>query len=171
MKRIQKTVAIALIATLNLALFSATAGNAAVKLTTEQKKQLQYIVEEEKLARDVYNYLATNVTTQKFSNIVKSEQTHMDQVSALLKSYKVWNPTLNRKAGVFWNQELQALYNELIAQGSADALAAFVVGKLVEVTDIEDIEVMLEKAWPADIKLVLENLLKGSQNHLAAFSR
>jgi hypothetical protein len=171
MKRIPKTVAIALIATLNLTLFSATAGNAAVKLTTEQKKQLQYIVEEEKLARDVYNYIVANVTTQKFSNIVKSEQTHMDQVAALLKSYKVWNPTLNRKVGVFWNQELQALYNELIAQGSADALAAFEVGKLVEVTDIEDIEVMLEKAWPADIKLVLENLLKGSQNHLAAFSR
>jgi hypothetical protein len=101
MKRIPKTVAIALIATLNLTLFSATAGNAAVKLTTEQKKQLQYIVEEEKLARDVYNYIVANVTTQKFSNIVKSEQTHMDQVAALLKSYKVWNPTLNRKVGVF----------------------------------------------------------------------
>jgi hypothetical protein len=30
---------------------------------------------------------------------------------------------------------------------------------------------MLDLAWPTEIKLVLERLLKGSQNHLAAFSR
>ena len=56
--------------------------------TTAQKLQLQYLVEEEKLARDVYAYFAENVTSQKFSNIVKSEQTHMDAISALLK--KPW---------------------------------------------------------------------------------
>jgi hypothetical protein len=54
--------------------------------TTAQKVQLQYLVEEEKLARDVYAYLAANVTSQKFSNIVKSEQTHLDNISALLKN-------------------------------------------------------------------------------------
>ena len=56
MNKIKKTVAVALIATLNLAIFSSTASQAAVKLTTAQKQQLQFIVEEEKLARDVYNY-------------------------------------------------------------------------------------------------------------------
>jgi hypothetical protein len=171
MNKIKKTVAVALIATLNLAIFSSTASQAAVKLTTAQKQQLQFIVEEEKLARDVYNYLATNVTTMKFSNIAKSEQTHMDNVAALLKTYKIWNPTLNRQPGVFWNTELQKLYNDLIAQGSAGVFEAYEVGKLVEITDIEDLEVMLTKAFPADIKAILELLLKGSQNHLAAFSR
>ena len=171
MIRINRKVTSVMILAITVTLTTANSSVGATTLSADQKRQLQYIVEEEKLARDVYSYFAINVTSQKFSNISKSEQSHMDQVAALLKSYKVWNPTLNRKVGVFWNTELQDLYNNLITQGSADALAAFEVGKLVEVTDIEDIEVMLDLAWPTEIKLVLERLLKGSQNHLAAFRR
>ncbi len=40
--------------------------NAATRPTTAQKLQLQYLIEEEKLARDVYLYLAENVTSSKF---------------------------------------------------------------------------------------------------------
>ncbi|MEY4497724.1 MAG: hypothetical protein RLZZ364_1029 [Actinomycetota bacterium] len=144
---------------------------AKTQLTATEKTYLKYLVEEEKLARDVYAYLAANVTSQKFSNIVKSEQTHMDQVAALLKTYKVWNPTLVRKAGVFYDKELQALYNELIAQGSVSVAAAFEVGVAIEELDIADIEKMMRTPSPADIALVYSQLLKGSQNHLAAFSR
>ncbi len=144
---------------------------ATTQLTATEKTYLKYLVEEEKLARDVYAYLAANVTSQKFSNIVKSEQTHMDQVASLLKTYKVWNPTLVRKAGVFYDKELQALYNELIAQGSVSVAAAFEVGVAIEELDIADIAEMMRTPSPADIALVYSQLLKGSQNHLAAFSR
>ncbi len=144
---------------------------ATVKLTATQQAQLKYLVEEEKLARDVYAYLAANVTSQKFSNIVKSEQSHMDQVAALLKTYKVWNPTLNRKAGVFYDKSLQALYTTLIAQGSAGVAEAFNVGVQIEQIDIADLEKDLKNKYPADIALMMNNLLKASQNHLAAFTR
>ncbi len=144
---------------------------ATTQLTATEKTYLKYLVEEEKLARDVYAYLAANVTSQKFSNIVKSEQTHMDQVASLLKTYKVWNPTLVRKAGIFYDKELQALYNELIAQGSVSVAAAFEVGVAIEELDIADIVEMMRTPSPADIALVYSQLLKGSQNHLAAFSR
>lgn len=171
MNKIKKTVAVAVFASLSMALFSNTASYGATTLTTAQKQQLQYIVEEEKLARDVYNYLAANVTSQKFSNIARSEQTHMDQITAILKTYKIWNPTTNRAPGVFKNTELQKLYNDLVARGSAGTLQAFEVGKLIEVTDIDDLQVMLKSTWPADAKATLDLLLRGSQNHLAAFSR
>ena len=154
-----------------MALNSGSATYAAVTLTLDQKKQLQYLVEEEKLARDVYNYFATNVTSQKFANIAKSEQTHMTYIANLLKTYKVYNPAATTKPGVFKNTELQKLYNDLITSGKTSVSAAFAVGVTVEETDITDIEVMLKKAWPADIKAALDSLLKGSQNHLAAFSR
>lgn len=144
---------------------------ATVKLTAAQQAQLKYLVEEEKLARDVYAYLAANVTSQKFSNIVKSEQSHMDQVAALLKTYKVWNPTLNRKAGVFYDKSLQALYTTLTTQGSAGVAEAFNVGVQIEQIDIADLEKDLKSNYPADITLMLNNLLKASQNHLAAFTR
>jgi hypothetical protein len=145
--------------------------NAATRPTTAQKLQLQYLVEEEKLARDVYLYLAENVTTAKFANIAKSEQTHMDQIAAVLKTYNYFNPTTTRAAGVFRDKSLQALYNTLIAQGSVDVAAAMQVGRDIENLDIKDLQVMLKSTMPADMKLALDNLLKGSYNHLAAFNR
>lgn len=145
--------------------------NAATRPTTAQKLQLQYLIEEEKLARDVYLYLAENVTSSKFSNIAKSEQAHMDQIAAVLKTYNYFNPTTTRAPGVFRDKSLQALYNTLIAQGSVDVAAAFQVGRDIENLDIKDLQVMLKATMPADMKLALDNLLKGSYNHLAAFSR
>ena len=147
------------------------ASAATVKLTTAQKTELKYLVEEEKLARDVYNYLAENVTSQKFSNIAKSEQSHMDNISALLKKYNVFNPTTNRAPGVFKNTELQKLYNDLIAEGSASVAAAFGVGVKIEKLDIADLKKMQSAKNPADMEAAIALLIKGSENHLAAFSR
>lgn len=163
----KKTIGIAVVAALALSVAPAQA----VTLTTAQKSQLKYLVEEEKLARDVYAYLASNVTSQKFSNILKSEQSHMDQVSALLKTYGVSNPTLTRAAGVFYNKDLQALYNSLTKEGKASTVAAFGVGVKIENIDIADLQKDLKAKTPADVTSVLNILLKGSQNHLAAFSR
>ena len=152
-------------------LFSTTASYGAVKLTTVQKKQLQYLVEEEKLARDVYNYFAANVTTQKFANIAKSEQTHMTYVANILKTYGVTNPAATTKPGVFKDATLQKLYNDLIANGKSNALAAFAAGVKIEETDIADLKADNALKMPADVQGMLDALLKGSENHLAAFSR
>ena len=144
---------------------------APVRPTAAQKLQLRYLVEEEKLARDVYTYLAANVTSQKFSNILKSEQTHMDNISALLKKYNYFNPTTTRAPGVFKDTELQSLYNKLIAQGSVSVAAAMQVGVAIEELDIADLQKMMVNPAPADVKYAWDLLLKGSQNHLAAFNR
>jgi hypothetical protein len=145
--------------------------NAVTKPTAAQKLELKYLVEEEKLARDVYTYLSENVTTQRFANILKSEQTHMDSLANLMKTYNIYNPTLTRKPGVFQNTKLQTLYKDLIKKGSVDYASALSVGIAIEKLDIADIKKMLKSTMPADMKFVLENLLKGSQNHLAAFRR
>lgn len=147
------------------------AATTSTRPTTAQKLQLQYLVEEEKLARDVYAYLAENVVSQKFSNIVKSEQTHMDNISALLKKYNYFNPTTTRAPGVFRDVELQDLYNKLIAQGSVGVLEAYQVGVAIEELDISDLKKMMANPAPADVKYAWDLLLKGSINHLAAFSR
>jgi hypothetical protein len=95
----------------------------------------------------------------------------MDNISALLKKYNYFNPTLNRAAGVYRDQELQALYNQLIKQGSAGVAEAFAVGVAIEELDIADLKKMAVNPAPADVKLAWDLLLKGSINHLAAFSR
>jgi hypothetical protein len=167
----KKSIRIIMAVTLIAGIGFAPSASAATKPTAVQKAQLQYIVEEEKLARDVYAYLATNVTAQKFSNITRSEQVHMDQIAAILKTNKYWNPTLTRAPGVFYNSTLQALYNKLIAQGSVDYASAMGVGVAIEELDISDLAKMMGVDMPADMKLALDNLMRGSVNHLAAFRR
>jgi hypothetical protein len=154
------------------ALALAPAANAAVPttLTTTQKAQLKFLVEEEKMARDIYLYLATKTTTRKFSNIARSEQTHMNYMAVLLTKYKLWNPTTNRKAGVFYNQDIQKLYNTLIAEGSVGVLEAYGVGVKVEEVDIASLDELLVNPMPADVKAALDLLLAASYNHLEAFS-
>jgi hypothetical protein len=95
----------------------------------------------------------------------------MDNIAALLKKYNLFNPTTTRAPGVFRDKELQALYNSLIAKGSAGVAEAFAVGVAIEELDIADIKKMMVDPAPADVKLAWDQLLKGSINHLAAFSR
>jgi hypothetical protein len=145
--------------------------SATPKVTATQKAQLIYIIQEEKLARDVYAALAAKGFSQKFGNITPSEQSHMDLLAGILKTYGIANPTTGLKAGVFKDKNLTALYAKIMKtapNSSADAIAA---GVLIERTDIADIEKMIKGFTQADIKTVLNSLLSGSQKHLAAFTR
>ena len=139
-------------------------------LTTTQKAQLKYLIEEEKLARDVYTYLAGKVTTRKFSNIAASEQTHMNYLKTLMIKYKITNPTTGKAAGVFVNKDIQALYKALTVEGSAGLIQAFGVGVKIEDVDIASLKQLLAKAMPADVKAALDLLLAASYNHLEAFT-
>jgi hypothetical protein len=58
-------------------------------VSAKVKAQLLYLVEEEKLARDVYAALDAVSISPKFKNISGAEQTHMDAVGLLLKN--LWN--------------------------------------------------------------------------------
>jgi hypothetical protein len=138
-------------------------------LTASQKAQLKFLMEEEKLSRDVYTYLATKVTTRKFSNIARSEQTHMNYMATLLTKYKLWNPTTNRKAGVFYDKDIQAFYNTLTVEGAAGLAQAYGVGVKIEEMDISGLEALLKESIPADVRAVMELLLAASRNHLEAF--
>jgi len=135
------------------------------------KTNLKYMVEEEKLARDVYTVLSKTAAYPKFKNIANAEQFHMDQMSMVLADYGIWNPTLNRKPGVFFNKELSALYKTLITKGQLSALDAIEVGIIIEEKDIADLTAMEALITQEDIQFVVNYLKAGSINHLAAFNR
>ncbi len=73
--------------------------------------------EEEKLARDVYLQVADLWGMNIFSNIARSEQTHMDSVLSLIDLFGAVDPVGDRARDEFANQDLQALYNDLVSQG------------------------------------------------------
>jgi hypothetical protein len=164
-KTLASLIGIAVIATV----LPAQAATPTVSATT--KAQLIYLVEEEKLARDVYAALDAVSVSPKFKNISGSEQTHMDAVAVLLKTYGIKNPTIGKAAGEFTDKSLTALYKTLVAKGKLSELDAISVGILIEKKDLADLATLAKTVKKADIKLTLANLKKGSENHLAAFQR
>ena len=139
---------------------------------TDTEKSLNYIIEEEKLAYDVYVAMYNKWGSKVFSNIQKSETNHQNKVLALLKSKNIADPR-STQPGVFNNQDLQALYDKLIAQGNQSSKEAFKVGIAIEELDIVDLKTEISKLndSQSDIKIVYESLLSGSQKHLTAFNR
>lgn len=138
-------------------------------LNGDELATLPFMREEEKLARDVYSYLYSKWQLNIFNNISSSEQTHMDAVLNLLNKYKLQDPASNNTTGIFSNSILQNLYNQLIQQGSVSLLDALKVGATIEDLDIFDLTTALTKIDNQDIRLVYENLMKGSRNHLRSF--
>lgn len=139
-------------------------------LTTQEKNDLIFMREEEKLARDVYLTLHEVWGTPVFATIATSEQQHMDAILSLLNTYNLPDPTVGKLVGEFVNQELQALYDALIARGKQSALEALLVGGVIEETDIEDLVAAMETSRLSNIDKVYQNLLNGSYNHLRAFA-
>ncbi len=138
-------------------------------ITETEKEKIIYMAEEEKLARDVYKNLYDKWGIQVFSNIARSEQMHVDSVVALIEKYNLENP-LQVEGGKFTNPDLQALYDQLVAQGSQSAAEALKVGALIEEVDIKDLDESINDSQAPDVIKTFENLRNGSYNHLRAFT-
>lgn len=143
-------------------------------ISSEDKDGLVLIREEEKLARDVYLTLYDKWKLHVFRNIAASEETHMELMEYLIERYKLEDPIPQMNLvtrGVYSNDELTTLYTTLVEKGLTSLNAALEVGATVEDLDIADIQTLLEKTAAEDIKIVYQNLLKGSRNHLRSFIR
>lgn len=143
----------------------------AAELSDEEISGIQFMLEEEKLARDVYKKLYEKWSQQSFLNISGSEETHINAVRSLAEKYEVNIDFYNDEIGEFTDEKLLGLYNDLVAQGSDSLLEALKVGALIEEIDIIDLEEYLDQTDNEDIKLVYQNLIRGSRNHLRSFVR
>ena len=99
MKNLKNTKWMVLVITLALVFTSCTTDDSDViensnyetrlVLTEIEENALIFMMEEERLARDVYTVLYTKWGLNQFQNIAKSEQSHMDAVEYLLKKYNL----------------------------------------------------------------------------------
>lgn len=138
------------------------------ELTAAESAAIVFLREEEKLARDVYRAL-TPLDGQVFTNIASSEQSHMDAVAVLLARYGVPDPAAGHADGVFTDTELQAMYTALVAAGSASPVEAWKVGAEIEELDLRDLARMRADVSHNDVLATIDQLARGSRNHLRAF--
>ncbi len=132
---------------------------------------LLHMREEEKLAHDVYVTLYDIWGLQIFNNIAQAESQHMNSVLSLLELRSIADPVGDNALGQFTDPELQTLYTALVTQGSQSRTDALIVGATIEDLDIADLQDCLSQPLDADIQMVFENLMRGSENHLRAFVR
>jgi len=142
-------------------------------LSTDDIDGLTFMREEEKLARDVYLTLADKWQLPIYSNIAGAEQRHMDAVQMVFTTYEneINDPGFDNTVGAFANNELAALYLQLVEKGNLSLVDALTVGATIEDLDLKDLEIRLTTTTNDHVKLVYNNLAKGSRNHLRAFMR
>ncbi len=140
-----------------------------VTLTAAEADGLRFMREEEKLAHDLYIELYEIWGLPIFNNIAQAEATHTASVKALLDKFGIEDPVEGNPAGVFEDEALQALYDQLLTEGSVSVEEALRVAALVEEVDIQDLEIRSEGTSEPTISNVYANLTKGSRNHLRSF--
>ncbi len=138
-------------------------------LDNEEIYELMHMREEEKLARDTYQTLYAIWADAIFQRISLSEQRHMDAIATLLERYELDDPAAGKGIGEFSSEELQHLYQDLVTMGRLSHVDALKVGATIEDLDLYDLEHALNFTDNEDIKIVYQNLIRGSQNHMRAF--
>lgn len=140
-------------------------------LTAAEADGLAFMREEEKLAHDAYVSFAASYDSRVFRNISNSETQHTTTVQEYLDAFSIADPAAGRAAGSFADADLQALYDKVIAEGKASLEDALRMGVAIEQRDIADLQARIDGTDRADLKAMYENLLRASENHLAAFTR
>jgi len=140
-------------------------------LSLKEKKGLLKMTEEEKLARDVYKALYKKWKMPVFKMIAQAEQRHLETMEALLKKYNIKDPVRGLKEGQFRSSKMKSMYKKLVKSGEKSLIDALKVGDTIEDLDIHDLKIELKQTDNQDIKVAYQNLLKGSRNHMRAFTK
>lgn len=139
----------------------------------EALADLRFMIEEEKLAGDVYRVFGgLYPSIRPFQNIPNSETTHYNALVGQANGIGLNVSDLTSlSAGHYQSTDLQSLYNSLVAYGRTSSFAALTVGKNIELKDIDDLNLAMSRI-PTESSLyaVYGNLRNGSYNHLNAFN-
>jgi hypothetical protein len=160
-------------------------------LTQDNRDDLAYMGNEERLAYDVYKYLYEyhDSTIRELYNIYsRSESQHIAIVRDLVNKYNITSNDLTNltsspvasnsteqsslPSGKYDIGAIQKLYNALIAKGKNSVKDALEVGCMVEVTDINDLNEKITHAEASGAQDIIDafNILReGSYNHYWAF--
>jgi hypothetical protein len=94
----------------------------------------------------------------------------MDQSKAIIDKYGLTTLGKN-EPGVFPNQTLQKIHDELLAEGLQSDQNALQMAATFEEISIMDLEKELAATKAEDIRVVYQGLLAGSRKHLRSYVR
>jgi len=146
---------VALTGTVAVSATAADTGSAAARANAspDLEEMLVYAIEDEYGALEHYAAIIEEYgVLRPFTNIMRSEETHIELLEPLFASY---------------GYELPDGVDHPAAPESLQA--AFELGVDAEIANIAMYESFLERELPADVRDVFERLMRASENHLRAF--
>lgn len=149
--------AIAVLINGSIAFANADFGSAAAKLDTSYTLQemLTYAIQDEYAAQAEYAAIMNKYgTSRPFSNIIRSEATHISLLEPLFEKYKYDIPKNEAAAHVVVPSSLTEAYK---------------IGVDAEIKNIAMYEKFLKEDIPEDVKTVFTQLMDASKNHRKAF--
>ena len=161
MKHVLKIIAVALaVAVLPTLALAETFGSAAVdgNTTYTLEQMLTYAMQDEYMAKAEYEAIqAAFGVNNPYTNIIKAEQTHQDELTELFQKYGIDVPSNTAADKAVVPATLQETYE---------------TGVAAEIANIAMYEVFLaQNDVPQDVRDTFEDLMKASQSHLEAFTR
>jgi hypothetical protein len=138
-----------------------------IELVQTDTDALLFMLEEEKLARDTYEFLDGQWGINQFANIKKSEQSHMNAIISLLEQSNTQYTIL--PYGEFEDEALQNYYNQFVESGQISLSNALQIGATIEDLDIVDLQDYIDNTTNTSLISVFESLKCGSGNHLRSF--
>jgi hypothetical protein len=139
-------------------------------LSDATRAALQYQLDEERMAGELYLTLGEKHAAQPFRNIPRAEARHRDLLANLATRAGLPVPVAPER-GRFATAAIQARYDALLARGQASLTDALKVGALVEEQDIADLRALAATTDQPELKAAIAALERGSQHHLSAFVR
>lgn len=130
----------------------------------EDQKSVEHMIEEERLAVELYQLLSENWDQPIFARILEEEKIHLVRVRRLGKKYQVEESTM--EYGMFLDQTLQNLFNGFRIRANASEKEALLAAAEFEERDIVDLQKYFKTTNNADLIITYEFLLEGAKDHL-----
>lgn len=174
--QIQPTEPLALLSITTEGVTKALADNACLlfqvtePLTADEIEFLFAIREDEKVMQDLtLSFSGKYPVSKPFVNISQAEATHIITIERVFTYYEIEFPS-QTATGVFADDVRQNYYNGLLAQGNV-LIEAYRAAGNAEEQNVAAYKTVLPNIANVNIKLVVENMLRASSNHLKAYLR
>ena len=135
-------------------------------LTKKEKWALLFILEEEKMIRDLSYNFSDKYEDKIFEDIYKAENSHIDPVQKIVRDYNLDDPSSKKDVGEFHNPQIRMIYDELLKQGQKDKVSAYKALLQALERNISNLNENIDKTDKDGILFLFRNLRRSSKNHM-----
>jgi hypothetical protein len=140
-------------------------------LTSQEAFDLLYLVEEEKMTRDVIAFFWQRYDVRVFERIMTTERRHMNMIQRAMSTSRVAHPTFPVQAGNYTVSNLRTIYTDMTQDVTSLQGALLNSAALAEISilDLRDAISHLSGKQPR-LATLYNSLLLASESHLRSFA-